>query len=228
MMSDGDSCHVPYDYLPLGEDEDCRIESPLLSDDGLSSNPIDDPFFLAENSTYVTDVEVELPVYEDYGTEYGETEGYGKGCYSSAEVSPKIEGRGTFDLSTPGMRVQMISNSDGFIYRSRSHNVSTKNKWTVDNIDQILDAQNMKIKKKDSKRNSFTKKQKEVLDTWFRTNVQHPYPNNSVIKELSTKTNLSPKQIRTYYVNKRIRHWAKDNEEQKPNASHPLPVPINL
>ena len=89
-----------------------------------------------------------------------------------------------------------------------------RNKWTINQIKEILHNQNSKDQKNEKvKRNVFTKKQKEVLDHWFFINEDHPYPTIAVIKSLSTQTNLSPKQIRTYFVNKRIRNWSKKEED---------------
>ena len=97
-----------------------------------------------------------------------------------------------------------------------------KSKWSLQKIDKLLKEQ-AEEKKKESKRTTFTKKQKDILDTWFVLNQNHPYPTISAIKELCSKTNLTSKQVRTYYVNKRIRHWVKKDEEEA-QKQHMIPV----
>ena len=152
--------------------------------------------------------EINLPCFEP--TE-NEPEDNTYDC-SSAEISPKIDGKSKVELSLPEFKITI--SVPRHVQQQNDAQAKLRNKWTINQIKEILHNQNSKDQKNEKvKRNVFTKKQKEVLDHWFFINEDHPYPTIAVIKSLSTQTNLSPKQIRTYFVNKRIRNWSKKEED---------------
>ena len=51
----------------------------------------------------------------------------------------------------------------------------------------------------------FKIEQKKILNNWFENNLNNPYLKNSDLINLSKETGLTNKQIRTYFINKRIR-----------------------
>lgn len=51
----------------------------------------------------------------------------------------------------------------------------------------------------------FNKNAKCILDTWFEDHIQQPYLEKHDVMLLKKQTGLDDKQIRTYFVNKRIR-----------------------
>lgn len=84
----------------------------------------------------------------------------------------------------------------------------------IENMDQMninLDDINNKIlslkevEKVKMRKPRFTKAQRDALNKWYDSHSKNPYPNNYELNRLATLTGLTVKQIRTYYVNRRIR-----------------------
>ncbi|OHT06276.1 hypothetical protein TRFO_25683 [Tritrichomonas foetus] len=59
--------------------------------------------------------------------------------------------------------------------------------------------------KNQKKRQSFTGKQKAILDEYLRSHMNNPYASIRDIARLSELTGLEQKQVRTYFTNKRMR-----------------------
>lgn len=48
---------------------------------------------------------------------------------------------------------------------------------------------------------------KDILSTWFREHVDHPYPTQSEKMELSELTGLSLQKVDNWFINERSRKW---------------------
>ena len=201
--------------IPFIQIEDEDINPSFLTGDQITADNLDDSLFFTEHAAYEPQFELDLPGFpEELSEEPNESDSNSNSC-SSAEISPKIEGKGTFEINMSPFKIQVITHNkpNNNNKAINSALAAVKSKWSLQKIDKLLKEQ-AEEKKKESKRTTFTKKQKDILDTWFVLNQSHPYPTISAIKELCSKTNLTSKQVRTYYVNKRIRHWVKKDEEE--------------
>jgi hypothetical protein len=59
--------------------------------------------------------------------------------------------------------------------------------------------------KKEKRRPNFSQSVKERLLDWLKAHQAHPYPDSVEITRLATANNLSVKQVRTFFVNNRMR-----------------------
>ena len=48
---------------------------------------------------------------------------------------------------------------------------------------------------------------KDILSSWFRNHVEHPYPTQAEKVELSEKTGLSLQKVDNWFINERSRKW---------------------
>ncbi|GJQ09366.1 hypothetical protein GpartN1_g1157.t1 [Galdieria partita] len=52
---------------------------------------------------------------------------------------------------------------------------------------------------------SMTKDTRKVLNDWFNANIHHPYPSETVKRELAHQAGISVEQVNTFFGNKRMR-----------------------
>jgi hypothetical protein len=68
-------------------------------------------------------------------------------------------------------------------------------------------------------RKNYTPKQANILTEWARANSDHPYPSTIVIERLAEETNLTSRQIRTFFTNFRMRKWRADGRQPPTNTT---------
>lgn len=51
----------------------------------------------------------------------------------------------------------------------------------------------------------YSKDQQRILNGWFDSNADHPYASSAVLENLSSRTNLTKSQVRTWLQNARNR-----------------------
>jgi hypothetical protein len=75
-----------------------------------------------------------------------------------------------------------------------------------------------------NRRVNFSSQVKERLHDWLRRHANHPYPDSIEVERLAAATNLTVKQIRTFFVNSRIRMVRSDVRQE--NALPGIPLPL--
>lgn len=57
------------------------------------------------------------------------------------------------------------------------------------------------------KRPNLPSQAKDILSSWFREHVDHPYPSQAEKNELSEQTGLSLQKVDNWFINERSRKW---------------------
>ncbi|KAK6506510.1 hypothetical protein TWF506_011416 [Arthrobotrys conoides] len=92
-------------------------------------------------------------------------------------------------------------------------------------------SQQPEVTKKSKGRRHLSKNSKQVLQKWFMSNIQHPYPSEIDKQSLSKETGLSVRQVADWFANTRRRRKYKTETpppltKTKLQSTTPSPIPV--